>query len=94
MLLIMFILFRSFFQKGRNAPFELFTEALRNENSGHFEKAILNYETALGIVNKTRFHSTSLKSKIVEKLKILHTVTEYHNNFQFRRRAGNLTNYR
>ena len=90
----MFILIRSFFQKGRNAPVELFAEALRNENSGHFEKAILNYKPPLDIVNKTGFHRNSLKNKIVEKLKILHTVTDYNNNFQFRRPLMNMNKYR
>jgi len=57
---------------------ELFAEGLRNENSGYFETAFVNYERALGEVNKTPFPGSHLKTKILEKLKVLHTVIEYN----------------
>ena len=62
-------------------PDKLFAEALQNENSGHFETAILTYERALNEARKTRFQDNSLKSKIIEKLKVLNTVMEYKNGF-------------
>ena len=71
-----------FILRRKNIPVELFVEALRNENNGYFEQAVITYKIALNEVNKIRFHST-LKNKIVAKLKLLHTVIEYKNNLQF-----------
>jgi hypothetical protein len=79
-IIILLILF--FVVRKKNIPVELFVEALRDENNGHFEEAVITYETALNEVNKIRFHST-LKNKIIQKLKLLHTVIEYKNNQNF-----------
>jgi hypothetical protein len=81
--LIIIFLVRWFVQQKKNMPDELFMEALRNENSGQFEKAIVTYERALDEVNKIRFQDSNLKSKIIEKLKVLHTVIEYENGFHY-----------
>jgi len=62
-----------------NISINLFNEALKNENNGLYELAVTNYESALSEVKKTRFHST-FKNKIVEKLKVLHTLIEYNNS--------------
>jgi hypothetical protein len=64
----------------KNIPAELFLEALRNENSGNFEEAVVTYENALNEVNKTRFHGGSLKTRITEKLKVLRTIIDYENS--------------
>ena len=53
----------------KDTPVELFVEALRNENNGHFETAVVTYESALNAVEKSRFHSY-LKNKIIEKIKV------------------------
>ena len=79
---LIIILIRSLLQRKKDIPAELFVEALRNENSGHFEEAILTYESALNEVKKNRFHS-ALENRIVEKLKVLHTTIEYNNNLRF-----------
>jgi hypothetical protein len=76
---------RLIFLRKRNIPVELFTEALRNENSGQFEAAVINYENALNEEKKSRFHSNNLKHKITEKLKILHTTIEYNNSYHISR---------
>jgi len=73
---------RFFIMRKKNISVELYAEALRSENSGHFEVAVINYETALNEVKKIRFNRT-LKSKITGKLKVLHTVIEYKNNLHF-----------
>ncbi len=83
--LLIILLFRRFVPPKKNVPDELFTEALRKENSGHFETAIVTYERALDEVNKIRFQGSSLKSQIIAKLKVLHTVIEYKNGFHFGR---------
>jgi hypothetical protein len=72
----MIILIRFFSLSKKGLPGRLFAEALRDENSGNFEKAVINYRTALEAANNKRFHS-NLKDKINEKLKVLHTVIEY-----------------
>jgi len=52
---------------------------LKDENNGNFEEAIITYENALIEVRKMKYNNT-LKNKIVEKLKLLHTVINYNNN--------------
>lgn len=81
--LIIIFLFRRFVLHKKNVPDELFAEALRDENSGHFETAIVTYERALNEARKIRFQDNTLKSKIAEKLKVLHTIMEYKNGFHF-----------
>ena len=66
----------------KTLPLRLFIEAQKNENDGRFEEAVITYESALDEVRKFRFHG-SLKNKIIEKLKVLHTTIEYQNSFQF-----------
>lgn len=68
----------------KTLPVRLFIEAQKNENDGRFEEAVTTYESALEEVKKVRFHRT-LKNKIIDKLKVLHTTIEYKNSFQFTR---------
>jgi len=75
------LLFRRFLMRKKNVPDKLFAEALKNENSGEFEVALVAYERALGEAKKIGFQGNSLKSKIIEKLKVLHTVIAYKNGF-------------
>jgi hypothetical protein len=75
---------RFFVLRRENISLELYVEALRNENSGYFEVALINYEAALDEVKKIRFHSI-LKNRIIEKLKLLHTIIEYNNNLHLMR---------
>ena len=81
--LIAFII-SSIFLKKKDLPVELFVEGLRFENDGHFDEAIINYENALSEVKKNRFHG-DLKNKIIQKIKVLHTIIEYRKNIQFMR---------
>jgi len=68
-----------FILKKKNIPVRLFTQALKNENNGHFEDAVVTYECALAEVKKIRFHN-DLEKKIVEKLKVLNMMIEYDKN--------------
>ena len=79
---IIFVIIRSLVLRKKNVSVELFVKALRNENCGHFEEAVVIYESALNEVKKIRFHR-NLKLKIIEKLKILHTLIEYNNGVRF-----------
>jgi hypothetical protein len=74
----------SLFLKKKDLPVELFVEGLRYENDGHFDEAIINYENALSEVKKNRFHR-DLENRIIQKLKVLHTISEYKKNIQFTR---------
>ena len=77
----------SIFLRKKNLPVELFTEGLKYENDGHFDEAIINYENALSEIKKNRFHR-DLKSKIIQKLKVLYTISEYQKNIQFTHRIA------
>ena len=76
------LLIGSILAKKKNLPVELFMEAQKNENNGHFEEAVVTYESALDEVKKFRFHG-SLKNKIISKLKVLNTAIAYKNNLHF-----------
>jgi hypothetical protein len=77
----------SLFLKKKNLPVELFVEGLKYENDGHFDEAIINYENALSEVKKNRFHR-DLENKIIQKLKVLYTISEYKKNTQFIRKMA------
>lgn len=83
-ILMIFVVIRSLFLRRKNIPVELFVKALGDENSGHFEEAVVTYESALNEVRKIRFHN-NLRNKIIDKLRVLHTYIEYKNNFRFTR---------
>jgi hypothetical protein len=74
---ILFLIFRA---KGPSV--ELFLKARSYENSGHFEDAVIFYESALSEVGKIRFQN-NLRSKIVERIKVLQTAIEYKNGLRF-----------
>ena len=78
------IIFRNLIPGKKNVAAELFAEGLRNENSGEYEVALIAYEKALNEVKKNRFYSSSMKNKIVEKLKVLNSVIAYNSNSHFR----------
>ena len=85
LLSLIFLTIRFFVLQKKNIQVKLFIDALRIENSGHFEEAIITYETALNEGKKIRFHSNNLENKIIEKLKVLHTIIDYKNNIRFTR---------
>jgi hypothetical protein len=78
-----------FILQRKNIPFELYSEALKNENDGQFEAAVITYRTALDEVKKARFGNSSLRNRILEKLKVLHTNIAYRNSFEFKRGDNN-----
>lgn len=82
-LLIILFSIRVYITRKKNIPAALYVEALRNENSGQLEAAVINYENALHEVKKVRFPDTRLRNKIVDRLKVLHTIIEYNNSFHF-----------
>jgi hypothetical protein len=75
-------LISSIFLRKKNLPAELFTEGLKYENDGHFDEAIINYENALSEIKKNRSHR-DLENRIIQKLKVLYTISEYQKNVQF-----------
>lgn len=83
-LLVIGFLIRHFHMQKNNIPVKLFVEALRSENIGHFEAAEITYESALNEVKKIRFHN-NLKNKIIEKLRLMHTIIEYQNGLGFKK---------
>jgi hypothetical protein len=82
--LIIFVI-NSVFLKKKNLSDQLFLEGLKQENNGHFEEALINYENALDEVKKSNNHS-DLEIEIKQKLKVLHTIIEYKNSIGFIRK--------
>lgn len=78
-LLIALFLLRVLFYSKKNISEKSFSIALQNENNGNYEEALLNYEIALAHVKKMKHHK-DLKGKILEKIKVLHTVIQYQKN--------------
>jgi hypothetical protein len=74
---------RSLVLRKKNISVELFARALKNENSGQYEEAVVLYESALTEVKKVKFHH-GLESKIIEKLKLLHTIVDYQNSHRIK----------
>jgi len=84
-MLIIILLIRWFITRKKSIPVTLFTEALRNENSGHYEEAVATYENALDEVKKAKFgNNTGLKNSIIEKLKVLRTAIEYQKSSTYK----------
>lgn len=75
------IAIRSVLLLRKDVPANLFAEALKDENSGKLESAVVIYEAALQEARKSRFQH-DLRDKILEKLKVLNTVLAYNRNFQ------------
>lgn len=63
-------------RRNKSSSVKLFQAALKDENRGEFASAILQYETALNEAEKNGFDE-HLRIRIIEKLKVLHTITEY-----------------
>jgi hypothetical protein len=70
------LLVRVFTRSRKNTPAALLVEALRYENNGLYEQAVISYGAALEKIKKIR-SQRALKNKITAKLKVLHTIIEY-----------------
>ncbi len=64
----------------KNNRTELYSEGIRNENNGLYEKALHNYEDALTEVHKLKVDK-KLGERIEQKIKILRTTIDYEKNF-------------
>ncbi|HTH30254.1 MAG TPA: hypothetical protein VL946_02840 [Lacibacter sp.] len=73
---VVFLLIRYFVERNKEQVVLLFKTGLKEENTGRFEAAIKQYELALQEAEKKGFNK-SLQLVISEKLKVLHTITEY-----------------
>lgn len=73
---VVFLIIRYLVEKHKERVVSLFKTALKEENTGRFEAAIKQYELALIEAEKNGFNR-SLQLMINEKLKVLHTITEY-----------------
>ena len=74
------VLFIIFFAK-KNSHTELYSEGLHNENDGHYDLALHNYENALSEIKKLRLDK-KFYDKIAKKIKILQTTIDYEKNFR------------
>jgi hypothetical protein len=74
---IVVLLILRFIYQNRSMTSKSYAIALENENSGNYQEALNNYKIALGEVKKTK-RNRDLRIKILEKIKVLHTVIDYH----------------
>jgi hypothetical protein len=87
---ILFLFVRHFMGKNKDNAVSLFKAALKEENTGRFEAAIKQYELALQEAEKKGFDK-SLRLLINEKLKVLHTITEYEKEMYAHPRLHKIT---
>ena len=87
---ILFLLIRKFLVKNNGNAVSLFKAALKEENTGSFEAAIIQYELALQEAGKKGFDK-SLILLINEKLKVLHTITEYEKEMYIHSRVHQMS---
>lgn len=87
---ILVLLVRHFIGKNKDNAVSLFKAALKEENTGRFEAAIIQYELALQEAEKKGF-DRSLRQLINEKLKVLHTITEYEKEMYAHPRVHSIT---
>jgi hypothetical protein len=78
----LFLLIKFLVARKKDIPVEFFVAALRNENNGCYEEAVVTYEKALTEAKKSRLHNM-LKIKIIEKIKVLHTIIDYQNSIHY-----------
>src|SRR5580693_9236907 len=64
----------------RNSHTDLYSEGLRNENDGQYNKALQNYEEALNEIRKLKLDN-KFGEKITQRIKILRTTIDYEKNF-------------
>jgi len=74
------------YQFKKNSHSELFSQGLYNENEGHYNLAVKNYEDALTELRKLKVNK-ELDEKITQKIKILQSTIEYEKNFHSRAEA-------
>ncbi len=70
------------FNKKKSISLELYSEALRKENDGLYEEALMIYEQALQEQEKLRFRDARFTAGIHEKIRVLHSIISYHDSFQ------------
>lgn len=76
-LILLIVLLLLFFHSRRKTEADtLYEEGLKEENIGNFKEAVLVYKKALSVVDNFRFRS-ELKTKILNRIKVLHTVIKY-----------------
>jgi hypothetical protein len=64
----------------------LYSAALRHENDGELVEAIEGYKDALQEADKSS-HNNQLKNRIKAKVKLLHSIIDYHNNLRYKHPA-------
>jgi PDZ domain-containing secreted protein len=79
-IILIFLVVLFYFSKKKNTSELLYMEGVREENLGHLKLAVIAYKKALLQTDHFRFQAT-LKSKIINKIKVLQTVIKYEASF-------------
>lgn len=80
-LIILLFILKTVIQKKRPSSFSLYVKALKDENSGNLEEALVSYRIAYEEAAKTRFQE-DMKQRILKKMKVLHSMKGYNKQFQ------------
>ncbi len=78
---IMAIVIVLFAQYRRNSHTELYKEGVRNENDGHYDLALQNYEDALSEIHKLKLDN-DFGIRISQRMKVLRNFMQYEQNVQ------------
>jgi len=78
-----------FAQSRRNSHTELYREGVRNENDGHYDLALQNYEDALSEIKKLKLDN-QFGIKISQRIKVLSNFMLYEKNIQIVRTIDNV----
>jgi hypothetical protein len=70
-----------------NISTAFFIEAIKEENNGRYEEALVNYQSALDELERIHDHS-SMKYRVIEKKKLMYTIIEYKKNSSFVRQIN------
>jgi len=65
----------------KNGHTELYSEGLHNENDGHYDLALHNYQSALSEIKKLKLDK-KFYDKIAQKIKTLQATIDYEKNFR------------
>jgi hypothetical protein len=65
-----------------NIPTAFFIAAIKEENNGRYEEALVNYQSALDELERSHDFG-SMKYRVIEKKKLMYTIIAYKKNSRF-----------
>lgn len=91
--LIIFTMILFLVSARKNTVDLLFNEGLKQENLGHLHEAVIIYEEVLIKIGKFKFQG-NFKQKVINRIKVLHTMIEYESTFRKTNSPAHLINHK